>query len=1482
MKKVTFITAVLTVLITFQTMAQWVGITKNNPTPLKKELISSNIKSSVVHFTLDGFYKQKVQTPQGTQYIISLDGATPLLEKGAPDLPKATASVIIPDLDKMTVKIIDAKYQDIKNIDIAPSKGNLYRDVDPETVPYTYGSAYQKDAFFPNKQVGLRTPHIVRDYRGQTIIAYPFNYNPTTKTLRVYYDMTLEISSTGEQGENVLYRTKAVNKIEQNFAQVYNRHFLNTDDTKYDAVGEEGDILIIAYPDFMDAMQPYIEWKKMTGRKVEMVSLETAGGNASGIKQYIADYYNNPDHNLGFCLLVGDAPQVPSLSAGGGGSDNKYSYIVGNDHYPDIFMGRFSAETVAQVETQVQRTIDYEKTPFTGETEWYSKSISVGSNQGAGSGDDGEADWQHLRNIQTDLNGFTYDYNYEFFDSSHGGNDAPGNPTPGPISEALNSGSTIVNYTGHGSDISWGTSGFSNSDVNNLTNAGKLPFIWSVACVNGNFVNLTCFAEAWLRATDSEGNPTGAVATLMSTINQSWKPPMAGQDEMNDILTEQYDNNIKRTFGALSFNGCMLMNDEYGAGGDDMTDTWTLFGDPSVMVRTAAPTAINASYQPTIFIGSTFHAFTVNDAEGAIVAITLNGELLGKATVTGGTATVNFPTAPTVPGVAKVVITAFNKIPHVADVEIIPAEGPYVLMQSCTISDGNNNLAEFSENVNLTVELKNVGIETANNVNCTLICEDEYVTLTDAEENAGNIAAETTITLNEAFAFSVANNVPDGHVASFTLKSVSGDNEWESAFVITLNAPVFNSSALSFEETSGNGNGSLDPNETGNIKIPFNNIGHADTHAGTAQLTSQSNYVIVNNDTFEFTALPVNDQLISNFPITCESNTPMGHVVQFTLTITSGEYTYTKEYAIKVGLIMEDFEAGNFSAYPWTFSGNQDWVIVNDETYEGQYAAKSGSISNGQTSALILERENPVADSISFYYKVSSEGNYDKLKFYIDNEEKGVWSGDIDWTKAAYAVPAGSHTFKWAYTKDQNQSAGSDCAWLDNITLPASPSKSINAGSDMQECVNTAVTLNGSASLIEAVQWTTSGDGTFDDASALQAVYTPGENDATTGNVTLTLSEVGGNLSDEMMITYLQAPEAEAGEDMSICSGDMLTITGATAANYTQITWTSSGTGTFEDAHALQAVYTPSEQDILAGQPIVLTLTAESAASCPAASDQINLIINTLPEAPANPEGETEVCSGGTNTYAVSEDASAMEYMWMITPAEAGTVTGNTNTVEVAWNAEFTGEAMIKTKAHNDCGDSEYNEGITVNVKGMPMASFTSDITMVDVNTIENTEFMVTDASNYNTMMWSIEPAEAVTEIQNGDTEKATFVWNKQFAGATQAKVMCTLTNDCGETVVEHTFEIKNSDGIAELGLNSAAIYPNPNNGTFKIKLNSEKEQAVNIRIVDMTGKVIFHQENVIIENTYSKDMQIEGANGLYYLMIENNKGNFVKKIVVQ
>jgi MYXO-CTERM domain-containing protein len=185
-------------------------------------------------------------------------------------------------------------------------------------------------------------------------------------------------------------------------------------------------------------------------------------------------------------------------------------------------------------------------------------------------------DYEHIDRIRDDLLAYGYTLVDQVYDPGASASD---------VTSALEDGRGIVNYCGHGSMNSWGTTGYSNTNVSSLDNPGMLPLIHSVACNNGEFNHGTCFGEAWLRAT-SGGLPSGAVAAYMSSISQSWNPPMAAQDEVADLLVaEQYF-----TVGGLFFAGSAKMMEEYGWDGTSMFDTWHLFGDPSLRVfGTAAP-----------------------------------------------------------------------------------------------------------------------------------------------------------------------------------------------------------------------------------------------------------------------------------------------------------------------------------------------------------------------------------------------------------------------------------------------------------------------------------------------------------------------------------------------------------------------------------------------------------------------------------------------------------------------------------------------------------------------------------------------------------------------------------------------------------------------------------------------------------------------------------------------------------------------------
>lgn len=132
----------------------------------------------------------------------------------------------------------------------------------------------------------------------------------------------------------------------------------------------------------------------------------------------------------------------------------------------------------------------------------------------------------------------------------------------------------------------------------------------------------------------------------------------------------------------------------------------------------------------------------------------------------------------------------------------------------------------------------------------------------------------------------------------------------------------------------------------------------------------------------------------------------------------------------------EDFESGNFLAYPWEMSADVPWVIHGSNPYEGEYCAKSGGISHNDVTELSLTMEVTGEAPLTFYYKVSSENNYDYLRFYFDGTMQEEWSGEVAWTQYSMTVEPGAHTFTWAYEKDGSVDGGDDAAYLDFIEFP--------------------------------------------------------------------------------------------------------------------------------------------------------------------------------------------------------------------------------------------------------------------------------------------------------------------------------------------------------------------------------------------------------------------------------------------------------------
>ncbi|MCR5646569.1 MAG: T9SS type A sorting domain-containing protein [Bacteroidales bacterium] len=641
------------------------------------QLITSNETNITIDIQAPEFQTQAVVTPQGEAFVVTAPKAMNRAEAGEPDLPLLVIPTVIGDDALMQVEVIESEYTDYQNINIAPSKGDFPRSVNPEDVPYTYGEAYQRNAFFPTQLVQLDEPYIHRDVRGQNLVVYPYTYNPVTKVLRVYTHLVVSMDRIGHDDRNVIVNRTRSFKLDPEFKALYEHRYINYQEslTRYTPIEENGELLIICHDDFMTAMEPFVAWKKQIGRPTTMVGTSETGNTSSAIKTYIENYYaNNP--NLTDILLVGDVAQIPGMyiNAGtgyygySGYGDAQYGQTAGNDYYNELIVGRFCCENEAQVINHVNKVLNYERDLDETAT-WLSVGQGVSKNEGAGSGHYGEADYEHIDYIRDDLLGYNYTEVHRDYQGVTGVTSSAA-----IISQHINEGVSIINYCNHGSETSWGVFSYSNSHVNALTNDYKLPYVISVACLNGKYDHggNGCFAEAWMRATNnSNGNPTGAIGGMFSYISQPWTPPQYGQDEMVDILVELQANNIKHTMGGVSINGNMKVLDQ-GASQNAVKgtyNTWILFGDPTLTLRNATPTPMTVSHDGVLDANATTYTVNVVNGEDALATLTFEGEILGSAVVTNGVANIGFE-APATPGEAVLTVFGYNKVSYTAPVTV--------------------------------------------------------------------------------------------------------------------------------------------------------------------------------------------------------------------------------------------------------------------------------------------------------------------------------------------------------------------------------------------------------------------------------------------------------------------------------------------------------------------------------------------------------------------------------------------------------------------------------------------------------------------------------------------------------------------------------------------------------------------------------------------------------------------------------------------
>jgi hypothetical protein len=931
-------------------------------------------------FSFSSIDATEVSTEKGMFSNITMEGTYSAGNVGEPSLPVVNKLIAVPygaNVASVEVKSYSTTTYQLADYGIKtvmPQQPSLRKDQKPEDVKFVYNEkAYAAKSFSQRPIATIEMRGTMRGIQVGSLTINPVNYNPATNSIEVYNDIEIEVRYNNydkSASYNEFART-----FSPYFATVYGAMFNWRDDVYQqhpDLWQAPVKMLVIADRMFEECMQEWIEWKTMKGFYMDVNYTDEVGTSASAIRSFIQGKYAEDAPT--FVIIFGDKNQVAASATGSEShcvTDLQYM-SVDNDDFPDIYHSRMCAENVQQMQNIITKTLWYEKLQFESPT----RDISYLGNVLLIAG------WDSYWTSYDGAPSIQYAMEY-YYNTEHGFNNVYywlGQPYTGCYAP-LNTGVGFVNYTAHGSNTSWADPQFTVNNVNGLTNEG-MPFLAMGNCCEAADwgISSTCLGEAMIR-----NNTAAAYAYIGSCPSTYWyedyyftvgatnvfgQMPTYEQtaygcydaiwndDEYNCVSAIPVIGNLAVCYShANGYQGSV--SDKY------YWQSYHALGDGSVMPFRVIPTANNVSHMAIFPIG--MPTYEVSADPGSYVAISKDGVLHGVGLV-DESGTIEVEVEPvTSGGDVTICVTGLDKIPYITIVPAAALEGPYVSVDSYTPAN-----VHVGDESSMSITFKNVGTAATNGTtNVTLSCESEDLTIINGTGSFESLAPEATIQLS-GFTYSIAEGVADG--TRFTIKTmaVCGNNTWEGKTVITAGEAV-----LQFDGMASAGG--FVPGETLSVVASFKNTGHYMATNAIASIASTSEYVTIENSTFEAGTIDPTGVATCVFNITVDANCPMTEQLPLTFTLNADGGLVAEGEGVIKNACNVVFELSDSYGDGW--NGASLNVSFSDGT-----PSQSMTISSGNSASYTIEIGNGVHVTLNW-----SSGQWDsECSFTVKYEDGDV------------------------------------------------------------------------------------------------------------------------------------------------------------------------------------------------------------------------------------------------------------------------------------------------------------------------------------------------------------------------------------------------------------------------------------------------------------------------------------------------------------
>ena len=1068
-----------------------------------------------IHYGMEAFGIERLTVAGTPMQTVTLPGAVLPNNAGAPNLPGRGGFIALPQGASASFTLLSAETRLYREVTIAPALALPLDGVDTPPVYEMDQAIYGRDAYYPESPVTISAPRKMRGVDVVMIGITPFQYNPVTHDLLVYTELDVRIDFTGGTGVFGDPRLRS-----RYWEPLLRDHLLNyaalppapEGFARASSTGSEYLIITPDDPGFIAWADTLKNWRQLQGIDTQVVTLTEIGGtSADAIEDFLDWAYIAWSPAPAAFLILGDYVSDGSLGVTSPRydnycvSDNIYADVDGDD-LPEMASGRICARNAQELETMIGKMLAYERQPVTDSTFYAHPVISGG--------------WQStrwfilcceiIRGHQVNVLGKDPTREYAIYSGvpdsawstaadtagtnavlAHFGPEGLGyipaqlplldwGGTAARINADLNAGAYMIMHRDHGTLTGWGEPRYLNTDLNALT-TDQYPFVLSINCETGRYnASTESFAEKFHRQAHGALGIIAATENSFSFVNDTfaWGIFDGLWPDFDPDYGQAGEPNLRTAFAHAS-GKYYLEASGWPYNDYDKAVTYHLFhhhGDAFMTMYTEVPESLAVSHDELCFLGTA--SFGIQADSGAVIALTVAGEIVGVADATGSPQQIAI-VPQTQPGQLQITVTLANhfryadSVPIILDAPALALAGSlirdYAAEDSLGNTDGNDDGGpDAGETIELVLSLQNTGTDPATGVTATISTSDPYAEILDAVEAFDDLAPDSVRTCLDDYEIAIDSACPDGHALVLDLLIEAAEGSWPLPCTLEVHAPVLTLSSFAIVDSlGGDDDGRCDAGETFQLVPQLTNTGGEMATDLTLELHVYHPAVTLTLSKALVDTLRCAEGLEAvSFWLSVDSAAvePEIYVAELVVSADWGQNAICA-FEIPVGGFFDDVEAGqgNWGSFvitpeyadQWHRSQERDhtpggmWSWKFGDTGEGYYADLADGALVSEPIALndqcqlrfwhwIEAEVNPVEPGYCFdggmvemsvddgpWTEIIPEGGYPYLISNDDglgpwDDETPVFSGQEGWQQAVYQIDgySGQARFRFRFGSD--------------------------------------------------------------------------------------------------------------------------------------------------------------------------------------------------------------------------------------------------------------------------------------------------------------------------------------------------------------------------------------------------------------------------------------------------------------------------------